>query len=54
MNSVSYIDGKMFRGDYSEIYAFLEHIKRMTYDKSWTLRYGPSKKNDYEVDESDM
>ena len=54
MNSVSYIDGKMFGGSRSEIYAFLEHIKRMSNDNSWTLRYGSNKKKDYEVDESDM
>ena len=54
MNSVSYIDGKMFRGDYSEIYAFLEHIKRMTNDKSWTLRYGSDKENVCEVNQNDI
>lgn len=40
MNSVSYIDGKMFGGSNSEIYAFLEHIKRVTGDNSWVVKYG--------------
>ena len=45
MNSVSYIDGKMFSGNCTEIYAFLEHIKRVTGDKSWTMEYGSDKEN---------
>ena len=45
MNSVSYIDGKMFSGNCTEIYAFLEHIKRVTGDKSWTMEYDSDKEN---------
>ncbi len=40
MNSVSYIDGRMFSGNHSEIYAFLDHIKRITKDNSWIVNYG--------------
>ena len=53
MNSVSYIDGKMFCGDYTEIYAFLDYIKSVTYDKSWKLVYGSDKDKAYEVNEND-
>lgn len=35
INSVSYVDGKMFAGNKSEIYSFLEYIKKMTGDKYW-------------------
>ena len=52
MNSVSYIDGKMFSGSYSELYAFLDYIKRVTNDKSWNNIYGSEK--DYETDENDV
>lgn len=45
MNSVSYIDGKMFSGNCTEIYAFLEYIKRVTGDKSWTMEYDSDKEN---------
>ncbi|MDE6004391.1 MAG: relaxase/mobilization nuclease domain-containing protein [Oscillospiraceae bacterium] len=51
MNSVSYIDGKMFRGNYSEIYSFLDHIKNVTGDKSWIVQYGSDKDKRYDVDE---
>lgn len=54
MNSVSYIDGKMFGGSYAEIYSFLEHIKKVTGDKSWFIRYGSDKDKCYEVNENDM
>ena len=54
MNSVSYIDGKMFGGSYAEIYAFLDYIKKVTGDNFWTLRYGSDKDKTYEVDEDDM
>jgi len=49
INSVSYEDGKMFGGSNSEIYAFLEHIKRVTGDKSWVVKYGSDKENQYEI-----
>lgn len=48
MNSVSYIDGKIFGGSNSEIYAFLDHIKRVTGDNSWIVEYG--KDNDVHSD----
>lgn len=43
MNSVSYIDGKMFGGSHAEMYSFLEHIKSVTGDKSWVVQYGSDK-----------
>lgn len=43
MNSVSYIDGKMFSGNRSEIYAFLDYIKKVTGDISWIVQYGSDK-----------
>ena len=43
MNSVSYIDGKMFSGNRSEIYAFLDYIKKVTEDISWIVQYGSDK-----------
>lgn len=43
MNSVSYIDGKMFGGSHAEMYFFLEHIKSITGDKSWVVKYGSDK-----------
>lgn len=46
MNSVSYVDGKMFSGNHSEIFTFLEHIKKVTRDNSWILKYGSD--NEYE------
>ena len=39
MNSVSFIDGKMFANSRSEIYHFLEYIKAVTRDSSWTIDY---------------
>ena len=54
MNSVSYIDGKMFGGSYAEIYSFLEYIKKVAGDKSWVVQYGSDKDKRYEVDENDM
>lgn len=54
MNSVSYIDGKMFSGNRTELYAFLEHIKNVTGDKSWIVKYVSDRDKHYEVDENDM
>lgn len=54
MNSVSYINGKMFGGSNSEIYAFLDHIKKVTGDKSWIVQHGSDKDKRYEVDEDDV
>ena len=31
----------------TEIYAFLEYIKRVTGDKSWIVQYGSDKDNGY-------
>lgn len=53
MNSVSYIDGKMFSGNRTELYAFLEHIKKVTGDKFWDVKFDSDKqksfKSDYDV-----
>ena len=43
MNSVSYMDGGMFAGNRSELYAFLDYIKQVTGDKSWVTQYGSEK-----------
>ena len=50
MNSVSYIDGKMFSGNRSELFAFLEYIKRVTRDTSWHIEYGSDNKDSYNSD----
>ena len=42
----------MFGGSNSEIYAFLEHIKKVTEDKSWVVQYGSDKDRCYKVDEN--
>lgn len=39
MNSVSYVDGRMFSNTRSEIYQFLEYIKSVTRDPSWEVAY---------------
>lgn len=49
MNSVCYVDGKMFSGNHSEIYGFLEHIKRVTRDNSRTVKYGRDDDNNMSV-----
>lgn len=43
MNSVSYVDGKMFSGRKDETYGFLEYIKLITGDKNWIKEYGSEK-----------
>lgn len=48
MNSVSYMDGAMFSGNRSELYAFLEYIKQVTGDKSWVTQYGSEKRKGYQ------
>lgn len=48
MNSVSFIDGRMFSDNKTEIYAFLEHIKKVTWDKSWHIEYGQDKDIGYD------
>ena len=53
MNSVSYMDGAMFAGNRSELYAFLDYIKRVTGDKSWVTQYGSEKENGHQ-DVSDV
>lgn len=50
LNSASNIDGKMFSGNRTEMYAFLEHIKRVTGDNSWNVEYGSDKENSYNSD----
>ena len=54
MNSVSYIDGKMFSGNRSEMYDFLEYIKKVTGDKSWIVQYDSDRDKRFEVDENDI
>lgn len=44
MNSVSYIDGKMFSENHSEIYAFLDYIELVTGDDFWNMKYVQVKK----------
>jgi len=51
INSVSYIDGKMFAGNKSDIYSFLEYIKRMTRDKNWTVIDGSNSSNNCDDDD---
>lgn len=43
MNSVSYVNGKMFAGNRSELYVFLDHIKHITKDFSWHVEFGSDK-----------
>ena len=49
MNSVSYMDGAMFAGNRSELYAFLDYIKQVTGDKSWITQYGSEKGKGHKV-----
>ena len=37
INSVSYVDGKMYAGNQRDIYGFLEYIKQVTRDKKWIV-----------------
>ena|GEM_PF-679210 len=53
MNSVSYVDGRMFGGSRSEIYAFLDYIKCVTGDMSWIIEYGSDKDKVYEINSND-
>lgn len=39
MNSVSYMDGKMFSDTYAERTEFLNHIKKITGDNAWKTEY---------------
>ena len=48
MNSVSYMDGAMFAGNRSELYAFLDYIKRVTGDKSWVTQYGSERETGHQ------
>ena len=54
MNSVSYIDGKMFSGNHSEIYGFLDYIKKITGDGSWHIEYGSDNKNNSDINYNDV
>jgi len=53
MNSVSYVDGRMFGGSRSEIYTFLDYVKRVTGDMSWIIEYGSDKDKVYEINSND-
>lgn len=48
MNSVSFVDGKMYADNKGANYAFADHIKRITDDYNWKVVYGTS-----EADEED-
>lgn len=39
LNSVSYIDGRMFAENHSDMNAFLAFLKDVTHDKRWNLVY---------------
>ena len=39
MNSVSFIDGKMFADNKKDIGRFMEHISEVTGDEWWRLGY---------------
>ncbi len=54
MNSVSYINGKMFGGSYAEIYAFLYHLKKVTRDDSWIVQHGSDKDKSYEINKNEI
>ena len=54
INSVSYVDGKMFAGDRSCYYSFLEYVKSITRDKNWKIIYGSDKENGNEIHENDL
>ena len=53
MNSVSYVDGRMFGGSRSEIYTFLDYVKRVIGDMSWIIEYGSDKDKVYEINSND-
>lgn len=42
MNSVSFVDGKMYADSKGDNYTFVEHIKSVTYDYNWRVAYGAS------------
>lgn len=42
MNSVSFVDGKMYADNKGANYAFADHIKRITDDYNWKVVYGTS------------
>ena len=43
------MDGAMFAGKRSELYAFLDYIKQVTGDKSWITQYGSEKGKGHKV-----
>ena len=40
MNSVSFVDGKMYADNKGDTQRFLEHIKKVTGDHHWKIVYG--------------
>ncbi len=40
MNSVSFVDGKMYADNRADTGKFLEHIKQVTRDSHWKIEYG--------------
>ncbi len=51
INSVSYVDGKMFAGNKSDIYSFSEHLKLVTGDEKWTEIKVSNSPNNCDIDD---
>lgn len=47
MNSVSFVDGRKYADNRADTYRFLEHIKHVTGDRYWKIRYGANSEIDY-------
>jgi len=47
MNSVSFVDGKMFADNKKDIVRFINHISKVTGDERWNLRYRDDKLNEF-------
>lgn len=43
LNSVSFVDGKMFADNWSDIYSFRDHIQKVTGDNKWLVVLGHDK-----------
>lgn len=54
MNSVSYVDGRMYRGDHADIFRFLDHIKLVTGDIHYRYVFGSDEDNSYEIREKEL
>ena len=40
MNSVSFVDGKMYADNKGDTYKFIDYLKNLTHDKRWKVVYG--------------